>query len=1345
MSDPGKKIADLSPAQRAVLNQRLQEKKNRPGVQDVIGRRTATGSAPLSFAQERLWFLDQFQPNNAVYNIPLELRLKGELDAAVLRRCLDELVRRHETLRSRFDSVEGRPVQVIEPAVALEMPMTDLSSLAPGRRDAEVDRLRAEEAVRPFDLRRDLMLRVHLLRLAPADHLLLMNMHHIASDGWSMGVIFSELKSLYAAFIEGKPSPLPELPIQYADYAAWQRQWLQGEVLEKQLSFWMKQLEGAPDLLELPTDRPRPPMQSYRGAVLRRELPPALVAALKELSRTESATLFMTLLAAFQILLHRYTGSDDIVVGSPMAGRNRTEVENLIGFFINAVALRGDLSGDPTFRAFLSRARETSLAAFAHQDLPFEKLVEALKSQRDASHSPLFQVLFVLQNAPAETAQLKNLEVTSRLLHTGTSKFDLTLSIRELGEALDAEIEYNTDIFDDATITRLLGHYQTLIEGIVAQPDRRLSELPLLGAAERHQLLVEWNQTECAYPRDKCIHELFEEQAAHAPDAVAALFQEESLSYRQLNERAEQVARHLRAMGIGPGALVGLLVERSLEMLIGVLGILKAGGAYWALEEKLPEERRQRMLADARPKVVLFRRKAGAPFQVSNVPLANAPKFVSIEELLESPSPDASAPASRPQAGDPAYVNYTSGSTGQPKGVLVPHRGVVRLVKGADYVSLSAEETLLHLSPLSFDASTFEIWGALLNGGRVVLMPPGPPTLAEIGEAIRRDGVTTAWLTAGLFHLMVDERLDDLKPLRQLLAGGDVLSPEHVRRARRALPGCRIVNGYGPTENTTFTCCYTVRDERDLSPSVPIGRPIANTQAYILDPNREPVPVGVPGELYAGGDGVACGYLNQPELTAQKFVPDPFSGRAGARLYRTGDLARFRADGNIDFLGRLDHQVKIRGFRVELGEIEEMLNRHSAVRTSAVVVRGEAPGDKRLIAYVVNQNGALSNSELRDYLGTRLPDYMVPSAFVSLAALPLNANGKVDRKALPNLELEPVDRENAFAPPTTPTEIALAEVWCEVFGLGQVGVRDDFFEMGGHSLLAVRLISKIKSALFRDVPIPVFFQNPTVGKLAAYLDRENRAPRAAGGMHASSPSAEIVAFQEKGDRPPLFFHHGDWLGGGLYCGRLSQNLGDNQPFYALSPFRSEMRTVTMEEMAAHHVAVIREHTPHGPYLVGGYCVGATVATEIARKLVEQGEEVVHLLLIDPPLVTSRLHRLFWALTERWGDLLNWDLEKKITCFDRYFVPLDRWLKRSPSSKLVSIGRRLGLVKAEASEPRHAGGRRGRQRRWRHPEKSRLCVLRARLSALHIQASGDSHGHLLSRGNSPFAPKLPARA
>jgi amino acid adenylation domain-containing protein len=1064
---------------RALFEKLLQEEK--AGSSSTIPRRATAGAATLSFAQERLWFLDQLEPDSAVYNIPLGLRLGGALNVSVLQRCLSEILRRHEPLRTRFEAVEGQPVQVIQPVAPLEMPLVDLRGLP--EREAEARRLCIQEFQRPFDLARDFLLRAKLYQLGETEHILFLNMHHIASDGWSIGLLVSELRALYEAFVGGKPSPLPELSIQYADFAVWQREWLQGEALEKQLSYWKKLLEGAPALLNLPTDRPRPATQSYRGALMPWELPKPLSVALGELSRREGATLFMTLLAGFQTLLHRYTSSEDIMVGSPIAGRNRTEIEPLIGFFINTLVLRGDLSGNPSFRTLLGRTREAALGAYAHQDLPFERLVEELHLGRDMSHPPLFQVMFVLQNAPLEALQLAGMEVTPIPLDSGTSKFDLTLGVEQRGGALQVVVEYNTDLFEAKTIGRMLGHYQGLLEGIVANPEQRLLDLPLLASAERQKLLVDFNRTEIDYPRNRCLHELVEEQVERAPEAVAVVFEDKQLTYRQLNERANQLARHLQGLGVGPDTLVGIFVGRSLDMIVGLLGILKAGGAYVPLDPEYPKERLAFMLEDAGVGVLLTQAHLTAllPSYQARIVRLDADWPVIAGESVSNVT-------SAVKAEHLAYMIYTSGSTGRPKGTTIPHRGVLRLLCGTDFARLDQSRIFLQLAPISFDASTLEIWGPLLHGAKCVVFPGRVPSPEELGWVIKEHRITTLWLTSSLFNEVIDQAPQALSSLNELLIGGEALSIAHVRRGLELLPETQIINGYGPTESTTFTCCYRI--PRELPPklaSIPIGRPIANTRVYILDERHNPAPVGVAGELYIGGDGLARGYLNQPELTAKKFIPDPFSKEPGARLYRTGDLARYLSDGNIEFLGRLDNQVKIRGFRIELGEIESVLAGLPGMREAVVVAREDVPGDKRLVAYLTTKEGDSPKvSELRGLLKAKLPEYMVPSAFVTLDRFPLTPNGKVDRKTLPQPDFQ--SEPTKFVPPASVTEKVLANIWGEVLGIKQVGIHDNFFELGGHSLLATRAASRASAAFQVDLPLRMLFEHPTLTALAGQID-----------------------------------------------------------------------------------------------------------------------------------------------------------------------------------------------------------------------------------------------------------------
>jgi amino acid adenylation domain-containing protein/non-ribosomal peptide synthase protein (TIGR01720 family) len=1030
------------------------------------------GHLPLSFAQQRLWFLDQLAPGSPLYNMPGALRVEGPLDGAGLALCLGEIVRRHEALRTVFAAPEGAPVQVILPAGPFPLPVVDLSALPEHAREAMALSLIREEAARPFDLTRGPLLRGLLVRLAERDHAVALTLHHIAGDGWSLGLLVREIAALYPAFAARRPSPLPELPVQYADFAVWQHSWLRGEVLEREMAFWRQQLAGLPPLLELPTDRPRPAAQSFQGTARPVRLPAGLTRQAEALARREGATLFMVLLAGFQALLARYSGQDDLAVGSPVAGRNRVEIEGLIGFFANTLVLRGDLADSPTFGELLGRVRETSLAAWLHQDIPFEKLVEELAPERGLAHSPLFQAMLVLQNAPAGSLEIQDLCLRPVSVDAATSKFDLTLILEEHEGVLAGTVEYATDLFDAATIDRLAGHFERLLAAALAAPGLSAAELPLLTEAERHQLLRGWNDTVSRFPRETTLHGLFAEQAEARPTAVAVEMGEERLTFRELRQRAERLARRLVALGLQPEERVAVWAERSPDLIAALLGILQAGGAYLPVDPADPAER-----------LAWTIRAAGASLLVAPRPMPGTELPAGVRLVtLDGEAPEAGLPEVPATA--LAYVLYTSGSTGSPKGVAVTHRNVVRLVRGAGYADLGPDQTWLQFAPVSFDASTLEIWAPLLNGGRLVLFPGRMASLDELARVLKTHRVTSAWLTAGLFHEMVDGHLEGLQPLSQLLTGGDVVSPEHARRALEAHPGLTLIDGYGPTEGTTFTSCHRLSAARPVGESVPIGQPIANTRAYVLDERGAPVPVGVWGELYAGGDGLARGYLDRPDLTAERFLPDPFASEPGARLYRTGDLVRWTAAGELQFLGRRDHQVKVRGFRIEPGEIEAALAALPGVREAVVVVQSDgsdrSQGYRRLVAYVT---GDANVEELRRSLRERLPDYMVPAAFVVLAALPLTPNGKVDRKALPAPEWQGA-KESYVAPRTREEEI-LAAVWAQVLRLPRVGVNDNFFELGGDSILSVQIASRARQAglLFTTRQI---FEHQTVAGLARH-------------------------------------------------------------------------------------------------------------------------------------------------------------------------------------------------------------------------------------------------------------------
>ncbi len=1205
---------ELSGSQRAQLEERLQRARQSssrsPEPRVSIPRVEARDSVPLSFAQERLWFLDQLEPGTAVYNVCQAVRMKGTLDLAALEKALNEIIRRHEILRTNFVAADGLAVQSISPSRTLVPTVVDLSAWRDGTAEEELQRRLQEESRRPFDFTRDLLLRALVVRVSATEHTLMLTMHHIISDGWSIGILFREISALYTTYCLGEAPSLPELPIQFADFVHWERDAVQSAAMEKPLAYWKAQLGGTLPVVELPVDHPRSLAPMSRGAAYAVTLPKPLTNALKALGQQEGATLFMTLLAAFQVLLNRWTGQDDIVVGSVVAGRRKVELEKLIGFFVNTLVFRGDLKGNPTFRELLARVRETSLGALAHQDLPFDRLVKELRPDRTLTRNPLFQVMFVLQNAPMSPTELPRLTLEPIEVDTGTTKFDLTLSMMEMPQGLRAALEYNADLFEPSTIARILGCFQTLLEGIVTHPEQRIARLPLLTPAERHQVLSGWNQTASSFPREKTIVDLFDEQVALAPTAVAVQFEDRELTYAQLDARANELAVRLRAAGVRPDVLVGLCLERSIELIVSLVAILKAGGAYVSLDPAYPKERLVFMLEDITAPVLITQRNLR-----DKLPANDA--FVI---CLDAPTEGGRAPSPAPAASgvltskNLAYVSYTSGSTGRPKGVCIPHRGVVRLVKNTDFARFGRDEVFLQFAPIAFDASTLEIWGALLNGGRLVVVPPGPCSLAELGSVIEKRGVTTLWLTAGLFHQMVEEQLDSLQNVRQLLAGGDVLSVPHVVRALEQLPRAQLINGYGPTENTTFTCCHRITAPPLAGRSVPIGRPIANTQVYILDREMQPVPMGVPGELFTGGDGLARGYLNRPELTVEKFVAHPFSPDAGARLYRTGDLARWLPDGSVEFLGRIDRQVKIRGFRVEPAEVEAILLTHPAVKECAVIVREDASGAKCLAAYIVTTHQpAPAPDTWRTFLEDKLPEYLMPSSFATLDTLPLNANGKVDTAALPAFDGTRPELQHSYVAPRDEVEKQLAEIWSNVLGVHPIGVHDRFFDLGGHSLLAVRMVAHLDKKFGKKLPVSAIFQHRTIEQLAKLL-------RDPGQRY--TPVSSIVEIQGSGRRPPVYFVHG--VGGGMFWGysNLARHLGNDHPIYAFKSRGMEglPEWSTIEEMATHYVADLKAQQPQGPYLLGGYCFGGVVAYEMARQLETRGDKVALLALINcsPP-------------------------------------------------------------------------------------------------------------------------------
>ncbi|RJS25315.1 hypothetical protein DRW03_09470 [Corallococcus sp. H22C18031201] len=1167
-------------------------------------RTPRTERIPLSFAQQRLWFLDQLEPGSPRYNIPAALRLSGRLDVPALQKAFDALRLRHEALRTTFHEEHGQPWQQIHAPVGLPLKVVNLIEIPEGQRQAEAIRIATQDARRPFSLSEGPLMRVTLMRVGTTEHVLLVNVHHSVSDGWSTGILVREVGMLYAAFTQGLPSPLPELPVQYADFARWQRDWLQGPALDAQLTWWKEELAGAPRALELPTDKVRPRGLSARGEALPVHLPVALASALESLAQREGATPFMVLLAAFQSLLQRYSGQDDVLVGSPIANRRLAETEPLIGFFVNTLVLRARFTPDSSFRSLLAQVRDSTLGAFEHQDIPFERLVEELHPARDLGRTPLFQAMFALQNAPAEEVALPELTMRGVDLEADTTLFELNLTLSRAPDGYRGVLTFSTDLFEVTTARRWMTHFERLLEGAVAAPTQPLRTLSLLSAEEQHGLMRECAGPEAYFPRTVCLPQAFEQQVARTPDAVAIVAEQETVSFLQLNARANQLARHLRGLGVGPEVPVAICLERSIAALAAILGILKAGGAYVPLDPSAPTQRTALLLRDSGAAVLVTRRRLLETWPLGDMHLVD----------LDTAGPEIAAQSPddlthHTTAENLAYVIYTSGSTGTPKGVMVQHRSVLhihRALARSIYAGQPAGLRVAFNAPLYFDVSVDHLV-QLLDGHSLHL----------VSEETRRDPERMlSWMEQGHVDvlgctpaqakLMLQAGLLTRAHVPRLLVLAGEAVDESLWRTLSATTRTRAFNGYGPTEATVLATTWLMQGTEVPVPV--IGRPLSNSSAFVLDASGLPSPIGVPGELFLAGEGVARGYLRSPHLTAERFLPNPFSSVPGARLYRTGDKARWRPDGTLEYLGRLDFQIKLRGYRIELGEVEAALRALPAVRDACVLLRQDSPGDARLVAYLVPASTPPPLDVVRAHLRLHLPEYMVPSAFVVLEALPLSPNGKVDRRALPEPRTEERTTREQLAP-RDPVEQQLARIWEDVLGTSALDVRDNFFDLGGHSLLAVTVMARIREAMGRRLPLAALFRAPTVEALATLL-RD---------AHAEAHTS-LVPFGDTaaGARPPLFFVHP--VGGGVLCyAELARRLGPEQSFYGLQARgldgTSEPRE-TLEALATAYVQAIQEVQPHGPYTLGGWSLGGVIAYEMARQLREHGEQIARIVLID---------------------------------------------------------------------------------------------------------------------------------
>lgn len=1171
-----------------------------------------------SFAQERMWFLESLDPGSAIYNQLNAFRIRGPVDPRLLERSLGEVMARHESLRTNLFVAYGRIYQRILPPAAPGFRLVGLRAASPGGSLDDARRLLVEAARKPFDLASEPLIRPYLIALEQDDFLLGLITHHTILDGWSTRILIRELAAIYDDLAQGRSpgSSLPPPASQYADYAARQRERFDAGDYGRQLAYWLKVLDGDLPVLALSTDHRRSVSQSYEGKAFTVTLPPAMTAALKALGRKEKATLFMTLLTAYNVLLYRYTGQDDIVVGCPVAGRNELDIEDMIGLFVNTLPMRSRISPADSFLALLRRVKATALEAYDNQDLPFEKLVERLAVQRAMDRSPVFQTLFQLKNFPGGQAVLAGHPAERVEFEEVVAKVDLTLEITETGNGLECRFEYPVALFDPETVVSMAGHWRTLLDDIIADTSKEVSRLRMLTDKEQMDLLARGRGIRSEYPRGATVDRIFEARAGESPGSIAIVDGTERVTYRQLDERAGRLANKLRTMGVNAGEPVALLMERSAALVTAMLAILKAGGAYLPLDPGDADSRIAGILSDAGVKVLL------TDPQLAGRAKAWSSQVVGIDGIHWSDGrPDGPVPACGTGPDSLAYIMFTSGSTGMPKGVCVPHRGILRLVINTDYVTIRPGDVVSHLSSPAFDVATFDVWGALLNGATLVIIDRDTAlSPAKLEAKIDECSIDVLFLPTPLFDALTAGCPSCLRRIRDLLVAGDVLEPGPAKAVlEHSRPG-RLVNVYGPTENTTFSTWYQVKEVADRNEPIPIGRPIASDYLYILDADRQPVPVGVIGELYLGGDGLATGYLGRPDLTAERFLPDPFRPGEGRTIYRTGDLARYLRDGNVQFVGRRDGQAKIHGFRVETGEVALALESHPAVHMAIVTVFSDPGGFKSLAAYLVKAVGdTASLAEVREHLAGRLPSYMIPASMTWIDEVPLTPRGKINRQALP----EPIvgrEPDNKAPARVSWPEAKMIALWKEVLGVGAIGPDDDFFDLGGHSLLTIRLIDRVRESYGTRLPVSSVFKAPTPRKMAAALARQEQS----GGQRA------LALLQPEGTRPPLYCVHG--IPGTLFeFDNLVRQIGKDQPVYGIeSPVRDGTPVPdSLEATASRYVEEIRSHQPHGPYHLIAYCAGGAFAYEVARQIHDAGEKVGFLGIIDYPAPKQELKSHFW--------------------------------------------------------------------------------------------------------------------